>query len=238
MGICGSVMVCAALVFSSRSVLASASAAVVQMPVQRRPDSDVAFPITVPGTTLNVLKLMAYEGPFLEDGSDREVVDIAALLVCNRGDEMILRAQVELICGEKIYQFYGERIVPGVPLLLLEQNGAKYENGGVYACSGWQTTTICREYLDKEITVADEQMGTIIVTNHTTDTLEDVTIYYRSWLNPPGFFIGGIVYNVTVPILEPGQTVRLYPYHYAKGYSKPVSVTVGNVQLTNEPAAN
>ena len=236
LGIVGSVAVCTVLIFSSQSILVSASTPRFEQPSETEPS--FTLPITVPGTDLTIQTIVAYEGPFLEDGSDREVVDIAALLVCNTGEEALLRAQIELTCGGRNYRFYGERILPGIPQLLLEQGGEPYEKGRITACSGWQITTRTREYLNCGVTVTDEYMGTLVITNSTEDTLRDVTVYYRSWLSPPDCYIGGLVYFVTLPILLPGETVRIYPYHYAKGYSRPVSVTVSRLEATDEPAAN
>ena len=236
LGVAGSVAVCAVLIFSSQSILASASTP----KFSQLPESEqfLTLPIAITGTDLAVQRLVAYEGPFLEDGSDREVVDIAALLICNTGDETLLRAQVELTCGGRTYRFYGERILPGIPQLLLERNCKPYEKGEITACSGWQITTHTREYLDRGVTVTDEYMGTLVITNSTENTLRDVTVFYRSWLSPPGFYIGGIVYFVTLPTLAPGEAVRIYPYRYAKEYSRPVSVTASRAEATNEPAAN
>lgn len=65
-------------------------------------------------------------------------------------------------------------------------------------------------------------MGTLIVSNLTDRPLNAFNLYYKTWLSPPEVYIGGIVYKVEVPILQPGETVLLYPNHYACGYSRVV----------------
>lgn len=68
-------------------------------------------------------------------------------------------------------------------------------------------------------------MGTVLVSNSADRTLYDVQLYYKSWLSPPDVYMGGITYAAGIPVLLPGQTVCLYPPHYAAGYTKVLFVT-------------
>ena len=79
----------------------------------------------------------------------------------------------------------------------------------------------------EKIAVADRAMGTLVVTNISQEPVENVRIYYKAWLSPPDVYMGGKSYVITIPALQPGQTEFLYPDHYACGFSKVVSVTVG-----------
>ncbi len=189
--------------------------------------TDCTFPCAVPGTTLVAQKVFPYDGPFLEDGSDREVFDIAALQVCNMGSEEIRKAYIEIKMGDSMLTFYGEHIPPSIPVLLLECDAKTYEQGNLTACTGWQVVSVSDTITEKEISITDRPMGTVAVTNLTEHAIYNICLYYKSWLSPPNIYVGGITYFVSIPVLEPGQTEYLYPQHYASGFSMVVSVTVG-----------
>lgn len=186
--------------------------------------ADRFFPNRVQGTALMVMAMSSYDGPYLEDGSDTEVFGITALQVINTGEDTIPRCLIRLCCDETILIFDGEQIPPGVPVVLLERNAATYKNRNVAECSGWQMAAFDDLYAGKQVLVDDRAMGTLVITNVSGQTLRNIRIHYKNWLQSPGFFIGGIAYMVTIPELKDGQTELLYPYHYAKGYTKVVSV--------------
>ena len=182
------------------------------------------MPEMIQGTTLLAERLTIYEGPFLEDGSDREVADVAALIVRNVGDHEIERCGIGLYFNEVCYTFYGERIPPDATVLLLEYGGMLYRTDSITSCSGWQVTASNKQDLSDFLKIEERAMGTIVVTNTTNRILNDICIYYKTWLSPPDIYVGGIAYSVEIPKLMPGQSEYLYPYHYAYGYSKVVSL--------------
>lgn len=186
----------------------------------------ITLPTAVPGTALIAQRLSAYDGPFLEDGSDREVVGVAALLVYNGGSREIQSAQITLQFGQVHYRFCGENIPAGGMVVLLEQNTKPYRSDTPTGCTGWQVVSQAGPEIQNQITVADEKMGILSVTNLTDNTLNDICIYYKSWLSPPDIYVGGISYCINIPQLFPGQKLTVHPVHYAAGYSKVVSVTV------------
>ena len=189
--------------------------------------ADVVFPTVIPGTTLLAKELTSYDGPFVEDGTDREVVGAAALLVENFGKEDIAKAYIEIQWGEQLLSFYGEMLPVGKAVLLIEQAGTPSLQKNFTACNGWQVCTQEEDQLQKQVFVSDRAMGTVVVTNVTEKRLENICLYYKSWLSPQDILIGGIAYSICIPYLTPGQTEYLYPPHYASGYSRVVSVHIG-----------
>ncbi len=200
-------------------ISASSIMAVEELPMPETPVT-TSFPVAVQGTSLVAQQLSSYEGPFVEDGSDREVSGVAALHVFNAGADVIAQAQVQLQYGDTTYVFCGEYLLPGETTILLESSEKPYRTDGFLQCIGWQIPV--RKSLLNQISVADRQMGTLIVSNLTDRPLNAFNLYYKTWLSPPEVYIGGIVYKVEVPILQPGETVLLYPNHYACGYSRVV----------------
>ena len=58
--------------------------------------SEIKMPCEVEQTALTVLELRSYDGPFLEDGSRRQVEGVAALVLYNRGKQLLERGAVKL----------------------------------------------------------------------------------------------------------------------------------------------
>lgn len=233
MGFAGSVLVAGVLYISVSSQIAETAEPVQNSDsavwgtiekVNALEPADIVFPTVIPGTTLLAKELSSYDGPFVEDGTDREVVGVAALLVENFGENEILQTQIEFYWGQQKLAFWGEMIPPGMTILLLEQTATSSLQKNFTSCNGWQICTQEENQLQKQVTVTDRAMGTVIVTNRTEQTLNNIQLYYKSWLSPQNIFIGGVTYSVTIPALLPGQTEYLYPPHYASGYSKVVSV--------------
>lgn len=224
LGIAGSVLAATVLYISAEEMLQDRNL-LQQDPAQMH--THLILPAEVPGTTLIAQKLVSYEGPFLEDGSDREVVDVAALQVFNTGTKEVLQACVELWRGDTAYKFYAEHVPPGGTVLILESNASSFLQDGFTACSGRQLTAQSNGEVSKGISITDRAMGTVIVSNLTGQTIENINLYYKSWLSPPGIYVGGVSYCAVIPVLLPEQTVEIFPHHYASGYSKVVSVMIG-----------
>lgn len=216
LGFAGSVLAVAMLYISVEGALPDLA------PAMTEPVTSITLPYAVPDTDLIVQQISYYEGPFLEDGTDREVVDIPALHLYNAGACEILRTCITVHTSDTAYVFYGEHLPPDATTVLLEKDAKPYRRGDISACTGWQERGTDTPLQGVQITEVD--MGTISVTNLTDNTLRNVRIYYKSWLSPPGVYMGGNTYQVVIPVFLPGQTDYLHPDHYAAGYTKVVLV--------------
>lgn len=192
------------------------------------PAEKISLPTAISGTTLVAQRLATYDGPFLEDGSGQEVVNIAALAVYNTGELEALQAGITLQCGDTILCFYGENIPPGATVLLLERNRSRCSQRDFSACSGWQVSAVETRDPAAYLKIEDTAMGTVRVTNITGDVLQSVRLYYKSWLSPPDIYVGGTSREISVPTLRPGESAILYPPCYASGYTKIVSISVND----------
>ena len=222
LGFAGSALAAAALYISAEGVLIGAPQPhPFTEPTQ--PQITNPLPILIPETTLLAESLSAYDGPFLEDGTDVEVTNVAALQVLNTGDFGVLKTLITLRFADSIYVFYAEHIPAGERIVLLEQTAKPYRSADDGFFTGWQVTDTAGSTQGVQIT--DRSMGTLVVTNTTDRTLRNIRLYYKAWLSPPDVYMGGIAYKTELPLLLPGQTVYLYPSHYAAGYSKVVAIT-------------
>ena len=187
----------------------------------------VTLPWEIPETPLVAEHLSAYEGPFLEDGSDTPVSDVAALLLRNTGTEMIETAQVILWMGEERLAFQAAWLPPGSLTLVLEKEGKRMPQGAFTAIFGWVQTQNQGENL---VRLEEQGMGALLITNVSDRMLENVRLYHKSLYPEKNFYMGGIAYETTLGTLAPGETVTVQPMHYAAGYSRVVNVSGDKIE--------
>lgn len=185
-------------------------------------NAPILLPCAIEGTHLTAKALWLYEGPFLEDGSGREVVDVTALVLHNSSQRDIKQAQVQLQRGEEILYFDVGVIPAGTSVLVPEKNASPYQEQSITAISGqeelWQTPALP----SGSVCVEESGIGTLRITNTTDRTLLDLTLYHKNYTE--GLYVGGISYTTKIALLRPGETVLLEPEHYASGYSRIVRI--------------
>ena len=184
----------------------------------------IKLPYRIPGTQLVVKQLASYDGPFLEDGSDREVTDVAALVLFNQGPSGIKESRVELSWTEGKYCFEAFMIPAGESVLVLEKNEQKFMLNSWTQCSGYQRLLYGDWSSFDKVTVMETTMGLLMLENTSRVCLNDICVTYKSYLAPPGVYVGGISYSVVVPKLMPGESVTIPAWHYAGGNSRIVYI--------------
>lgn len=187
----------------------------------RQETGSVVFPADVKGTPLRVLRTVGYEGPFLEDGGDTPIVDGLGILVENTGEKHIRSAWVMLTKAEEIYFFLARDLPPYSRTVVLEIGGAYGIATSFDFIAGSAETAQKPNLLTKsEVEIVPEDLGSVTVTNRTNRTMPELELTYKNYLPGADRYQGGICYRCMVYDLQPGQTVTLYPAHYADGYSR------------------
>lgn len=176
-------------------------------------------------TDLVCRDLACYEGAFLEDGSDEEMIGVTALILENTGKTAILRTQIVVIQKGRKLLFEASYISPGATVLVLEKNGAVYEGNGFDRC--YCLTLIPGDFdlAEDKITVADGDAG-LVVTNRMEREMTRVCLCYKQYNEESGMYLGGITYDAEIYCLQPGESRYIRPYHYAAGYAQVVAVEV------------
>lgn len=165
----------------------------------------------VAGTPLEVLSLVSYDGAFWEDGSDREVVEIAALLVENRSDCFVEEGAVVLDWQTDRFVFEFTWLPPHSRLLVLESSAKSYFLPEAYSTYGW---TQLRDPSQSAAQVSAEGM-TILLQNPTGCTLPAVTVRYKHYHPESSTYIGGITYSASAWELRPGESRLICPAHFS-----------------------
>lgn len=194
----------------------------------------LVFPCPVAGTPLEAVGLGLYEGLFLEDGSDSPKADTAALLVKNTSDTPIAKGGVILRVGDEILTFFIYALPPGESAYVQEAGGKPFPGCHPDSCSGWAETALWPDPAGV-LSVVESGMGELTVTNLTDSTFAAVRLLYKGYDPGSGVYLGGICYETEAFSLPPGQSRRICPHHYARGYSRVVAVLFSEGKNAAEP---
>jgi hypothetical protein len=180
------------------------------------------WPGEVTGTKLLLHNLAIYDGPFYEDGTGREVLNVAAIVMENSGNTMISFAQLKLRTETGIYEFEAMMIPPHAKVLVPEKNATAYKDSVVLNCQGW--TVDARDMPAYPITVMPMSIGTVRVLNLSDTPLADLHLYHRTYLAESDLFVGGVVFETVIPSIAAKSFTEVRPAYYAGGYSEIVYI--------------
>ena len=186
----------------------------------------ISFPYSIEGTGIVVEQIGSYDGYFIEDGSDREVSNIAAIVIKNNGGNLRF-VGIGISQGTRSLVFSGSMIPAGATVILQEQNGAAYSSSDPYY-SATATTELTDSFGMSEdlVTVKDNTKDGLTVTNISGKTLPVVKIYYKNYLPDENAYVGGITYCITLNDVEPETSTDVTASHYDSKYGMVMEVVV------------
>lgn len=182
------------------------------------------FLCAVAGSDLVIEKISAYDGPFLEDGSDKEVTDVTAILLTNMGDNYAEYAEITLNRDGTQLKFIASALAPGSTMLVLEADGKAYCDGTYTNCTANVAAGENYTLSENQVRLEERDEGGLTLTNLTQRDIPCVRIFYKFYKADTGIYIGGITYTAKVTDLAAGSTCVVTPSHYLKGYSKVIKV--------------
>ena len=160
------------------------------------------------------LEYSRYSGPFPEDGSGRNVENVAAMRVHNSSDKFLDYAVVEAWVGSHQGTFRVTGLPPGGTAWVLEQNGLTLTPQERFIA------TKCEDFFFRDDAVysteklsVETEGNTLTVTNRSDVTLKNVCTYYKT-VHSNGDYFGGISYLLEFGDLSPGQTVTRQSSHF------------------------
>lgn len=214
-GFCGSIAV--GLFLVTNCVSAASAPVVAQV--------SMSFPCVVEGTPLVIQGITGYEGPYIEDGSDEEVADVAALILYNAGENMIAAADITVQCAESSFCFVLNDLPAGAGVVVLDQDAQLWTPQNVYRCLASYELNEIGNFTDQQLHVRQTDTSILEISNLTDKTIYDITICHKTWSEEIGCYLGGITYETHIDSLRPGQILLLSPDHYAVGSSKIVNIS-------------
>ena len=186
---------------------------------------EMLFPYTLKDYPLKLHMVTGYDGSYTEEDVDLEVNDVAALLVENIGDDILINTRIALYSGEDCFMFFADILPPGEKCVLLEQSYRQYINQKFFNC--WASSNLAPyPSLDgSSVQVRYLDMDTLELTNLTEHTIEGIYMYHKTWSKEIGAFIWGKSYETYVDQINPGQLLLIRPRHYAGNNSKVIWIT-------------
>ena len=199
-------------------------AATQQPVVQPEPTEETACQMPYAG--IFAQRLISYDGPFFEDGSEEELVGVAALELRNTGDAVVEYVEAVVYQEHRQLRFEATFIPPGSSVLVLEKDAQLYDTGRI---TGFSCPTVVRmepQDWSKSISVKQEGFCALTVDNLTEETVGCVRVFYKQYYEKDDLLLGGVTYCLVLTDLQPGESRTVDPYHFAAQYSRIVAVTV------------
>lgn len=187
-------------------------------------DIQTVFPCQLQYTSLVACMLTSYEGPYLDDGSEENVIGVAALVLQNTGTIGIEYARIVLIQNGQQLVFDATYIPPKSTVLLLEENKAVYSDAPVTQCRCRTVIPGVFDWAQRTVRIQEEGMCGLKVTNLTDREINCVRVFYKHHNGEEDMYVGGITYSAVIQNLKPGETRLISPYRYASGYAQVVAV--------------
>ena len=181
--------------------------------------------LQAPGETkLSCDQVGLHTGMYPEDGSDRLVENVAAVLVTNRTERFLELGTLNFEIDGNPATFVVTGLPPGESAWVMEAAAMVVGSDSKFTYQSCGTS-----FRDDVSAVRDEVSirvddGMLTAVNHTGQTLENVAVYYKQ-RHSDGNYFGGITYLVSFDTLEPGQSVERLGGHYSDENSEIVRIS-------------
>lgn len=182
------------------------------------------LPYSIPGSSLVIEQINSYDGLFFEDGSDKEVSNITAMVLANTGDDCAEYIEITIARDGVQLKFIASALGPGDRMIILEADGKQFGNGTYSNCIADVATLAEFTMSENQVRVEETAEGSLLVTNLTGKDIPCIRIFYKFYMTDPDVYVGGITYTAKVTDLAAGASCTITPSHYLKGYSKIVMV--------------
>lgn len=173
--------------------------------------SSISLPYEIPDTGLVVAKVAAYDGIFLEDGSNEEITGVAAMVLTNTADTAVEFAGITLTAGTETWEFRASAIPAGATVVVQEANRTHFRETAYGDCKADVATLPELEMSSDQVEVTEHGGNSLTVTNLTGASIPVVRVFYKYYLEDMDAYVGGIAYTAKVENLEAGASVQITP---------------------------
>lgn len=162
---------------------------------------------------IKIQHINPYSGIFIEDGSDVEVDNVAAIQVKNTSKKALEFAQIQIYNGDKKLVFDVSSLPANSSAIIMEKNKAPLDKSKSITYGG--TTGGYTNKLEKDATIKYQKVDNngIKVTNKSNKNIPCVRIFYK-YKSSEGYYIGGITYTAKINNLKAKGSQTIYPSHF------------------------
>ena len=181
------------------------------------------LPYTIGDTGMVIESIGSFIGPYVEDGSDEEVEDVAAMVVTNTTDRMIQYSALSFSAkkGNSV-NFVITNLPAKTSMIVFDSNRTAFKGTEVLTFKEDKTAYTDRNMHESELTISTQD-NLISLTNNTDKKIDTAYVYYKLYLDC-GVFYGGITYRAKIENIEPGGMVTQGASHYFTNSSEVLSV--------------
>ncbi len=180
------------------------------------------FPYALVDHPLILHGLYGYEGPYVEDKSNREVCDVAALVVENAGDTMLTNTCIAVYTRQDCFLFFAQCLPAGEKTMVLEAKEKLYLGGEPITC--WAATGKDKSIAVERIALRQLDQDVLEVTGQSGKSMQRFVILHKNWSKEADAYMGGVVYETYVEELKPNQILLIRPKYYVGSISRIVGV--------------
>lgn len=162
---------------------------------------------------IKIQHINPYSGIFIEDGSDVEVDNVAAIQVKNTSKKALEFAQIQIYNGDKKLVFDVSSLPANSSAIIMEKNKAPLDKSKSITYGG--TAGGYTNKLEKDATIKYQKVDNngIKVTNKSNKNIPCVRIFYK-YKSSEGYYIGGITYTAKINNLKAKESQTIYPSHF------------------------
>lgn len=174
---------------------------------------EVSSNYNIPDGELQIQRVKGYTGIYIEDGSDKEVENVAAIQVKNNSEKTIEFAQVQLYNGDKKLIFDVTTLPANSSAVVMDINQATLNEKESITYGGTSITYMDKLQKSSDIKYTKVDNNGIKVTNKSKKEIPCIRIFYK-FKSPDGYYVGGITYTAKVEDLKSGESKTIYPSHF------------------------
>lgn len=174
----------------------------------------MTFPFQIPDSSMQIVSVGQYTGPFIETGQDIPTANVMVLVVKNTGDKMIEYGEINLTAGNDTAVFKVTALPAGTSAMVQELHQMEYSKDIQYSYQTAYEALFEEEkgLLADKVSITSED-GKLTVTNLTNETIPKLYVCYHA-LHSGGVYRGGITYRVTFENIGAGEQKTVESSHY------------------------
>ena len=197
----------------------------VVIPDTNPEEAGLQFPAEVPGHNMTIEKLADYSGLFVEDGSNRQVDNVAMLLVKNTGTAAVEYTEVVVKFAQETLVFHITALAPGAQVVVQEKDCKPMPTTEALEASALVVHR-AQMVIAPEVSITDNGDNSLTIQNLTDKAIPTVRVFYKYYMQEEGVYVGGIAFTVRITNLDANSSVVVQPAHYISATSRVVMAQV------------
>ena len=175
---------------------------------------------------LSVVAVGTYTGEYVEDGTDDEVENVAALILENKSEKMLQITEIEVNINEEDTALFRITNLPADGMVMaLDMNRLKCEPDSTAEKLSEAEHFFDKVPMNEDLFETEGSEGRLTLKNLSEDTYDKVYVYYKTEISD-GLYLGGITYRVPFEEIEGKTQIDTDAGHYSPDKSKIVEVQI------------